>query len=367
MSVPSPPPSESDKLSLFDYELPEELIAAHPLRERADSRMLVVDRVSGTFSHHKVRDLPRFLRPRDCLVMNDTKVLPARLFGHRVQTGGKWEGLFLGTDDQGNWKLIGQTRGRLRQGELLEIRPASESLKTTKNSAGDRLRLMLLSRDEEGVWQAKCENEGDVLELLGRFGTMPLPPYIKRPVAEAGDFERYQTTYARRPGAVAAPTAGLHFTPELLKECAQAGARQEFVTLHVGIGTFRPITAGRLSEHQMHSEWCELPGSVVETIEDSRRQSGRVIAVGTTTVRTLESAAQSGKLASFRGATDLFIRPGYVFQSVDVLFTNFHLPKSTLLVLVSAFAGRDLIRRAYQEAIREQYRFYSYGDAMLIL
>jgi S-adenosylmethionine:tRNA ribosyltransferase-isomerase len=354
-----------DELSLFDYQLPEELIAAHPLANRADSRMLVVDRASGTLSHHHVGDLPAFLRPRDCLVMNDTKVLPARLFGIRSQTGGKWEGLFLGADTEGHWKLIGQTRGKLREGEQIEIIPASETV--SAESASDKFTLTLVSREEEGVWRAKPEPDGDVLELLGRFGAMPLPPYIKRPGASAEDFERYQTTYARHPGAIAAPTAGLHFTPELLQKCAEAGARQAFVTLHVGIGTFRPITASRLSEHQMHSEWCELPGRVIRIIEEGKSQGGRIFAVGTTTVRTLETGSRSGKLEPFWGTTDLFIRPGYVFRSVDVLFTNFHLPKSTLLVLVSTFAGRELIQRAYQEAIREKYRFYSYGDAMLIL
>ncbi len=353
-----------DDLSFYDYELPAELIAAHPLPNRADSRLLVLDRTTGAISHHRVRDLPRFLKPHDCLVLNDTKVLPARLFGKRSKTGGKWEGLFLGLDTNGRWKLIGQTRGRLLAGETLSILPASSG---SKPNDIPRLVLTLISKDDEGVWSAKPEPGRDAIELLNQFGTMPLPPYIKRPLAEAEDFERYQTTYARHPGAIAAPTAGLHFTPELFRQCEEAGARRVFVTLHVGIGTFRPITASKLSEHQMHSEWCELPRSAIDTIEESRSTGGRIIAVGTTSVRTLESAAHSGRLEPFRGSTELFIRPGFTFRAVDALFTNFHLPKSTLLVLVSTFAGRELIQNAYQEAIRERYRFYSYGDAMLIV
>lgn len=355
--------SRVDELSLYDYELPEELIAAHPLENRADSRLLVLDRKTGAISHHHVRDLPRFLKPFDCLVLNDTKVLPARLFGVRSKTGGKWEGLFLGLDTDGHWRLIGQTRGRLQEGEELEIRPASPG----STSGHASLTLTLISRNDEGVWSAKAEPPGDALELLNQFGTMPLPPYIKRPVADAEDFERYQTTYARHPGAIAAPTAGLHFTPELLDECESLGANRAFVTLHVGIGTFRPITATKLSEHQMHSEWCELPQSTIDLIESSKSQGGRILAVGTTSVRTLETAALSGRLEPFFGSTNLFIRPGHVFRSVDMLFTNFHLPKSTLLVLVSTFAGRDLIQKAYDAAIKEHYRFYSYGDAMLIV
>jgi S-adenosylmethionine:tRNA ribosyltransferase-isomerase len=350
----------------YDYELPEELIAAHPLAGRADSRMLVVNRASGEISHHSVRELPRFLRPHDCLILNDTKVLPARLFGTRTQTGGKWEGLYLGTGEDQLWKLIGQTRGRLLEGERIQIRPAGKRLGGKENAAAEFF-LTLVSRDAEGVWLARPEPNGDPMELLNAFGTMPLPPYIKRPVAEESDWQRYQTTYARHPGAVAAPTAGLHLTRELRDQCRAAGAFEAFVTLHVGIGTFRPITAEKLSEHQMHAEWCELSREAASVIGNSKEASGRIVAVGTTSVRTLESASRMGNVQPFQGETNLFVRPGYEFRSVDGLLTNFHLPKSTLLVLVSAFAGFELIQRAYQEAIRERYRFYSYGDAMLIL
>lgn len=361
------------EIDFYDYELPEELIAAHPLAARSDSRMLIVDRKTGTISHHAVKELPSFLRANDCLVLNDTKVLPARLFGVRVQTGGKWEGLFLGTDEAHCWKLIGQTRGRLQERETLRIIPASEAgtdnltESAGSNSSSVQLTLKLVSRDEEGVWRAMPDPQGDPLELLTTFGTMPLPPYIKRSVADPEDWDRYQTTYARHHGAVAAPTAGLHLTHELLGQCAEQGIHQAFVTLHAGIGTFRPVTASRLSEHVMHSEWCALSQETAAQIESAQQAGGRVVAIGTTSVRTLETASQAGRVEPFSGETNLFIRPGYQFQTVDALFTNFHLPKSTLLVLVSTFAGRDLIRKAYQEAIDQRYRFFSYGDAMLIL
>ncbi len=304
-----------DELSLYDYELPAELIAAHPLANRTDARMLVVHRADGTFSHRRVSDLPELLNAQDCLVLNDTKVLPARLFGYRSRTGGKWEGLFLGTDSRGHWKLMGQTRGKLEAGEELIVVPAS-SIKNSLSAEAtpkEHFRLKLLSRDREGLWLAEVEPPGDPVDLLNRFGTMPLPPYMKRPVAEAADFERYQTTYARRPGAVAAPTAGLHFTPELFEECQAKQIRRTFVTLHVGVGTFRPIAVDRLSEHHMHAEWCELSSETAAAIEESKQKGGRVVAVGTTSVRTLESASREGSLKPFRGETDLFIRPGHTF------------------------------------------------------
>lgn len=364
------------EIDQYDYELPEELIAAHPLRNRSDSRLLVVDRSTGKISHHEVKKLPSFLHPNDCLVLNDTKVLPARLFGVRVETGGKWEGLFLGSDADECWRLIGQTRGRIQEGERIRIFPASEALSKKEEEAerlsqssshSPQLLLKLISRNSEGVWRAVPETKGDPLEILTTFGTMPLPPYIKRSVADPDDWDRYQTTYARHPGAIAAPTAGLHLTDELLEQCTNQGIQQAFVTLHVGIGTFRPITAGQLSDHMMHTEWCELSTETASQIESTHRMGARVIAVGTTSVRTLETASQSSRVEPFSGETNLFIRPGYRFKSVDALFTNFHLPKSTLLVLVSTFAGRELIQEAYQEAIKNRYRFYSYGDAMLIL
>jgi S-adenosylmethionine:tRNA ribosyltransferase-isomerase len=380
------------RVSAYDYELPPGLIAAHPPAERDAGRLLVVERRSGRLAHRMIRDLPELLRPGDCLVLNDTRVLPARLFGRRTATGGKWEGLFLGLAPDGGWRLIGQTRGRLQPGESITLHPANQptgadpaaahgSGSPTARSAasppaawddGDSLEtaftLQLVVCDGDGVWTARPERAADPLDLLNRFGTLPLPHYLERPLATPEDHERYQTTFARHPGAVAAPTAGLHFTPELLDRCRQRGVASTCVTLHVGLGTFRPIAAEHLDDHRMHSEWCALPAEAAAVLNRTRAAGGRIIAVGTTTVRTLESAAlaRAPVFHPWSGQTDLFIKPPYAFQAVDALLTNFHLPRSTLLVLVSAFAGRDLILQAYRAAVAERYRFYSYGDAMLI-
>jgi S-adenosylmethionine:tRNA ribosyltransferase-isomerase len=352
-----------DELTQYDYELPPDRIAREPPARRDDARLLVVDRRSGKLEHRTVRDLPELLQPGDCLVVNDTQVLPARLFGTRAATGGKWEGLYLGTTPTGDWKLIGETRGRIQPGEEIVILPAH------KAASADRLILTLREKNADGIWTAHVKGDESAIELLQRFGTVPLPPYIGRKLADTADWERYQTTYARSPGAVAAPTAGLHFTPELLEACTARGLRRAAVTLHVGIGTFRPIAVERLSDHRMHAEWCELPAETRHFVQ-TRAHSGRIVAVGTTSVRTLESAARhspQGSLTAWSGETDLFIRPPYEFRATDVLLTNFHLPRSTLLVLVSTFAGHDLIQEAYQCALHEGYRFYSYGDAMLIV
>ncbi|MSR58216.1 MAG: tRNA preQ1(34) S-adenosylmethionine ribosyltransferase-isomerase QueA [Planctomycetaceae bacterium] len=351
----------SDKVSFYDYDLPSELIATHPPPNRDDARLMVVDRAAGTVRHRMIRELPALLRSGDCLVLNDTKVLPARLLGHRLRTGGRWEGLFLETTPAGHWKLLGQTRGKLQPREQIVIAPAHDRQST------DELRLELVERDDGGIWTARVLADIDPLEALDHFGTIPLPPYMHRELAEADDFNRYQTAFARNPGSVAAPTAGLHFTPELLAACQARAVDHAFVTLHVGIGTFRPITAERLADHQMHSEWCDVSAATVQRLHSVRRDQGRVIAVGTTSTRTLESHAKFGAGTSWRGTTDLFIRPPYEFQAIDGLLTNYHLPRSTLLVLVSTFAGCELIQAAYAEAIRERYRFYSYGDAMLIV
>ena len=351
-----------NELSDYDYDLPAGLIADVPLAGRDESRLLVVDRQRGELLHRTIRDLPSLLLAGDCLVLNDTRVIPARLYGRRAATGGRWEGLFLGTTADGDWRLIGQTRGRLQPGEQIVITPAH------RPDSGDEFRLTLVEIEaDDGVWIVRPESTGDPVKLLGQFGTVPLPPYIHRQLATEESWSRYQTIYARHPGAVAAPTAGLHLTPELLDALEQQEIGQSFVTLHVGIGTFRPISAQLLSDHRMHSEWCELPVETAEQLNAARTNGGRIIAIGTTSVRVLESAAGDGGLKPRRGETDLFIRPPYQFRGVDCLLTNFHLPRSSLLVLVSAFAGNDLIRRAYAEAIHERYRFYSYGDAMLIL
>ncbi|MCY2963604.1 MAG: tRNA preQ1(34) S-adenosylmethionine ribosyltransferase-isomerase QueA [Planctomycetota bacterium] len=350
----------TDELADYDYTLPEDRIARHPAERRDAARLMHVDRATGRISHHVVSDLPGLLRSNDRLVLNDTRVLPARLFGVRAATGGRWEGLYLETTANGEWRLLASTRGKVREGEMIDIHRAHDTL------SHDRLRLQLISRDDAGVWTMRPVVECDVLATLARFGTLPLPPYMDRGLADRNDFERYQTVYAEHPGSVAAPTAGLHFTPELLKRCADMGIAHSFVTLHVGIGTFRPISVSRLDDHKMHTEWCEVSTQTAAALTATRAVGGRVVGVGTTSTRTLETAARIGFGQPWRGSTDIFIRPPYEFQAVDVQLTNFHLPRSSLLVMVSAFAGRELIRQAYEAAIRDGYRFYSYGDAMLI-
>ena len=361
-----------DLLTDYDYDLPDELIARRPPAHREDARLLVVERKSGTLTHTTIRSLPEWLKAGDALILNDTRVVRARLVGTRTQTGGKWEGLYLGPDvaQPDCWKILCQTRGKLQPGEFIDITPPGNA-----PTAAETLRLRLISRDEEGTWSAQPSSTRPAAELLETHGLVPLPPYMHREQPDAEDIERYQTVYARSPGSVAAPTAGLHFTPDLLSACEARGVNRGFVTLHVGVGTFRPMTATRLDDHHMHDEWCELPADTATLWGTTRTNGGRVVAAGTTSVRTLESAAQNGALSAaqpqasrpWSGHTNLFIRPPYAFQAVDVLLTNFHLPRSTLLVLVSTFAGQTLIRAAYQEAIARGYRFFSYGDAMLIV
>ncbi len=350
-----------DDLAAYDYDLPDELIATEPLPRRDASRLLVVERRTGRLEHRSIGDLPEILQPGDRLVLNDTRVVPARLFGVRKATGGKWEGLFLEVDSAGHWRLIGHSGGKLQAGETLAIAPAH------RPESSERLELTLLDCDAEGIWAARAPGDQTAVALLEQFGTVPLPPYIHRKLGATSDWERYQTAFAKRPGAVAAPTAGLHFTPELLERCARRGIERSFVTLHVGIGTFRPISVERLSQHSMHEEWCELSAETCDQLNQARAAGGRIVAIGTTTVRTLETAFRDRSFAPFCGSTNLFIRPPYQFGGVDCLLTNFHLPRSTLLVLVSTFAGLELMRHAYATAVRERYRFYSYGDAMLIL
>jgi S-adenosylmethionine:tRNA ribosyltransferase-isomerase len=345
-------------LSDYDYELPRHLIAQHPPVQRTDARLLVVDRTSGTLTHHHIRDLPQLLAKDDCLVLNDTRVIPARLVGYREDTRGRWEGLFLEADPQGHWRLLAKTRGKLQNGERIVL---------VNQQLQDVCRLRLVAKLDDSSWIARPEPPGEALALLDKVGRVPLPPYIRDGEMDAADLERYQTVYAANPGAVAAPTAGLHFSEDLFARLHTAGLRAARVTLHVGLDTFKPVTAEDLTQHPMHQEWCRITPEAVRSIERSKAASGRTVAVGTTSVRTLESAAQGGTLAPFEGPTSLFIHPPYTFRAVDAMLTNFHLPRTTLLVLVRTFGGDELIRRAYDEAIREQYRFYSYGDAMLIL
>jgi len=344
-------------LSAYDYPLPDDLIAHVPADRRDASRLMTLARSSGAITHRQFADLPDLLQPGDLLVLNDTRVLPAKLVGTRESTGGRWEGLFLGLTSDGLWNLIAKTRGTIQTGETIAI--------PGEGSAGI-LRLELVRRTESGGWNMRPLAAGTHFDLLALFGQMPLPPYIEREQALAIDRDRYQTTYSRVPGAVAAPTAGLHFTPEIFVRCEARGVSRAFVTLHVGIGTFRPVSAENLAEHQMHSEWAETPQATVDSILETKRRGGRVIAVGTTTVRTLESAARGEGLQPWSGETNIFIRPPYQFRVIDGLVTNFHLPKSTLLMLVSALAGRENILQAYEVATRERYRFFSYGDAMFI-
>lgn len=351
--------NEND-LETYSYDLPDELIAREPPERREQARLLVLNRADQSIQHHSVNSLPDLLAPGDCLVLNDTMVIPARIIGQRTATGGRWEGLCLGSSSDRSWQLIGQTRGRLQAGESI-------TLQSIHNPDLPPLLLRLRSRNEEGIWSAQVDDSRDQFELLKLYGTVPLPPYIQRKVASDSDWSRYQTTYAAHPGSVAAPTAGLHLTDELFRRCHEREIGTARVTLHVGIGTFRPVSARNLSGHRMHSEWCSISEEVVEQLRQTRRDGGRIVSVGTTSVRTLESASRSGQLQPFSGETDLFIRPGHQFRSVDCLLTNFHLPKSTLLVLVSTLAGIEFIRRAYREAVENRYRFFSYGDAMLIL
>ncbi len=344
-------------VSDYDYALPKDLIAQHPLATRSDARLLVVDRKLNDFSHSHVRDLLEFLHPGDTLVLNDTKVIPASLVGFRTETRGRWNGLFLGSDESGIWRLVGKTRGKLRSGETITL---------VDRNAREAFRLTLLTRLDEGQWAARPEVTGSPFELLAQVGRVPLPPYIRDGNMIAADVANYQTVYAAQPGSVAAPTAGLHFTDQLLDDIEQAGVGITRVTLHVGIGTFRPISAETLESHVMHDEWGEIKQASVTAIQETRARGGRVIAVGTTSVRILETAAHDGQLKPWAGDTNLFIRPPYKFHAIDGLITNFHLPCSSLLVLVRTFGGDTLMQRAYDEAITERYRFYSYGDAMLI-
>ncbi len=355
--------SEAD---IYDYQLPAELIAQQPLTRRSDARLLHVDRTSGALAHRHVRDLPEMLRPGDLVVVNDTRVVPARLVGHRAATGGKWEGLFLAADDEaGTWQILAHTRGRPAIGEhiVLDDRPSDSACHPAP------LTLELLARGPGGTWTVRLSLRQPAHALLDRVGRVPLPGYIRGGAEELGDRDRYQTVFARAAGSAAAPTAGLHFTDELLAALAARGIDLARVTLHVGIDTFRPLSSEKLDDHLMHTEWCECPADTVAAIAETKARGGRVAGIGTTAVRTLETAAQrspSGTLSAWRGSTDLFIKPGFSFRVVDCLLTNFHMPRTTLMVLVSTFASRDLIRRAYEEAIRERYRFLSYGDAMLI-
>ena len=338
------------KKSDFDFELPEELIAQTPIQQRDHSRLMHLDKQTGEISHEHFYDLPRFLKKGDCLVLNDSRVLPARLIGCR-STGGSVELVLLRDLGEGRWECLSRPGRKTKPG-------------TELNFGGGELTATVESVAEGGNRIVKFHYEGIFLEVLERLGKMPLPPYIKE---ELQDAERYQTVYSREIGSAAAPTAGLHFTRELLAQIEAMGVNVCYVTLHVGLGTFRPVKEDVIENHEMHSEFCIIPERTARIVTETKKAGNRVIAVGTTSCRTLESFAQEdGSLPVSSGWTNIFIYPGYRFKCIDALITNFHLPESTLIMLVSALAGREHVLNAYKCAVEERYRFFSFGDAMMI-
>lgn len=342
-------------ISDFDYELPQELIAQQPLADRAASRMLVVDRANQSWSDSQFALLPEYLKAGDALVLNNTRVFPARLEGRRMASGGTVELLLIREVEANVWEALTRPARRLRKGARVEF-------------TDSRLQAEVVELLDHGIRLIKFACEQSLDRVIDDLGQTPLPPYIKRPPAADDDRERYQTVYASTRGAIAAPTAGLHFTPEVLDEIKNRGIRVAEITLHVGYGTFEPVRVNDISQHRVAPEWSSISKEAAQGINETRSQGGRVVAVGTTTARALESAVtpegQTGSLSGFAGLT---IVPGYQFRGLDALLTNFHLPRSSLLMLVSAFASRDLILDAYRHAVKSSYRFYSYGDCMLIL
>lgn len=339
------------KTSDFYYDLPEELIAQDPLEDRSSSRLLVLNKKTGETEHHVFKDIINYLNPGDCLVINDTKVIPARLIGERVGTGAKIEVLLLKRRENDTWETL--------------VKPGRKMKVGSKVSFGDGLLIgEVVDVVEEGNRLIRFHYEGIFEEILDQLGQMPLPPYITHQLKERN---RYNTVYATHEGSAAAPTAGLHFTPQLLEEIQNKGIEIARVTLHVGLGTFRPVKVEEVTEHHMHSEFYQIDEEAAKKINHAKENRGRVICVGTTSCRTIESAAdENGRLKACSGWTEIFIYPGYQFKILDCLITNFHLPESTLIMLVSALAGRDHVLAAYEEAVREKYRFFSFGDAMFI-
>jgi S-adenosylmethionine:tRNA ribosyltransferase-isomerase len=352
------------RTSDFEYALPPELIAQAPIEPRDASRLLLLDRAGGSIEHRHFSDIHDYLRPGDLLVANQSRVIPARLFGHKATTGGKVEMLLLTKRGERTWDVLLKPGRRVKPGTTIAVDhhgAGSDSPTATP--------VLAEVVDVTAVGGRVLTFSQPIDTLLDDIGIVPLPPYIHRPLE---DSERYQTVYARVNGSVAAPTAGLHFTPQLMQQLEERGVEFAFVTLHISMDTFRPVQEDEIEAHRMHSEVCELPEVTCETVNHARAEGRRVIAVGTTSVRVLETAGRAlarddDPLLPFAGPTDLFIYPGFRFRVVHAIITNFHLPRSTLLMLVSAFAGKPLIDRAYQEAIRERYRFYSFGDAMLIV
>lgn len=340
------------RLEDFDYYLPEELIAQTPLKDRASSRLMVLDRETGEVSHHHFRDILDELHEGDCLILNDTRVLPARLIGVKEETGAHIEVLLLKQTNENEWETL--------------VKPAKRVKVGTEITFGDGLLKALCTGElEHGGRMFKFEYEGIFVEILEKLGTMPLPPYIHEKLE---DQERYQTVYSKELGSAAAPTAGLHFTEELLDQIRAKGVKVAFLTLHVGIGTFRPVSVENIEDHDMHAEFYHLSENTAKVIHDTKANGGRVIAVGTTSTRTLETIAQRhhGEIVAESGWTTIFIYPGFEYQAIDGMITNFHLPKSTLVMMISALAGRENVLNAYKIAVENKYRFFSFGDAMFI-
>lgn len=341
------------QINTLDYNLPEELIAQQAIEPRDHSKMLVLNRSDNSLADKHFFDLPEFLQEGDVLVLNDTKVIPARI-NFRKTTGGKIEGLFLREIKFGEWEVMLKGISKVKTGTKLTI-------------AGSNVKFTVISRLSSKTAALKLHPKTDAIELLDRIGKTPLPPYIHRPDEQKEDKERYQTVFGTKPGAVAAPTAGLHFTSELLEKIRLMDVKTASVTLHVGMGTFEPIKSETVENHDMHSEYYSISEEAVSTINEARANGKKIIAVGTTSVRVLETASTEKGISSKSGWTDIFIYPPFRFRSVDVMITNFHLPRTTLLAMIFAFAGRDFTLQSYEHAIRNEYRFYSYGDAMLIL
>ncbi|MBE4908116.1 tRNA preQ1(34) S-adenosylmethionine ribosyltransferase-isomerase QueA [Bacillus luteolus] len=340
------------KVDLFDFHLPEELIAQTPLEDREASRLLVLDKQTGELTHDTFRSILTYLNEGDCLVLNDTRVLPARLFGVKEDTGAKVEVLLLKQASDDTWETLVKPAKRVKEGSVLTF--------------GDgRLKATCTGTSDQGGRTFEFQYEGIFYEVLDSLGEMPLPPYIKE---QLDDQERYQTVFARERGSAAAPTAGLHFTEKLLQEIKDKGVHVAFITLHVGLGTFRPVSVDSIEEHDMHSEFYQMTKGTAELLNKVKAEGGRIISVGTTSTRTLETIMNTySQFQECNGWTNIFIYPGYEFKAIDGLITNFHLPKSTLVMMISALVGREKILHAYNEAVKERYRFFSFGDAMLII